>query len=67
MARARKCDRCNKYYDNNERYKTHNYGEKIVGIRFEGSGNVDRPIDLCDDCLGELINFLGFKVEDYGK
>lgn len=51
MAQAMKCDRCNKYYDNNERYKYLRFDDRIIAI------------NLCDDCL----KFLGFKEAGYGR
>ena len=51
MAGAMKCDRCNKYYNQNERCKYLQLGDRII------------IINLCDDCL----KFLGFKEAGYGK
>lgn len=65
MAEAMKCDRCGEYYDENTLYKIHRYGERMKGIRFDGVNSTDDRIDLCDDCIKELIKFLGFKEADY--
>ena len=46
MAIARKCDRCGKYYDENKKYRY----------------NLVMGIDLCDECLGKIKNFLGTDI-----
>ena len=51
--------------DENTLYEMRRYSERITGIRFEGVNNADHRIDLCDDCIKELIKFLGFKETDY--
>lgn len=57
---ARKCDRCGKYYDKNE--KVH----KSIYCKYTPKGIVEESInghyynakDLCDDCLEKLERFL---------
>ena len=51
---AYKCDRCGNYYDNTD-FKT-----DIEGFTINSFGN---PIDLCDDCKKDLIEFV--KGGDY--
>lgn len=61
MATAKKCDRCGKYYDGNERYKTCDAGCKSVidGMTFtEKNGSVTDAHDLCDDCITLLYEWL---------
>lgn len=57
---ARKCDRCGKYYDKNEKMHKGN------SCKYTPSGIVEESIyghyynhkDLCDDCLEKLERFL---------
>ena len=62
MANAKKCDRCNDYYDKNKGVKTIN-GCVVKGIRLETSGPY-RNLDLCDPCICELYTFLGLNEEE---
>ena len=58
---ARKCYRCGKYYDKNEKVHT-----SARGTKYTPSGIVEESIyggyyshkDLCDDCLEKLEKFL---------
>lgn len=60
MAMARKCDRCGKYYDRNEKYL---FGrENVIGIRFESPNKHNDRIDLCDECLEKTEEFLGTDI-----
>lgn len=60
MAMARKCDRCGKYYDRNEKYV---FGrEYALGLRFESSNNYSDRIDLCDECQEKIKEFLGTDI-----
>lgn len=54
MANAKKCDRCGKYYDNNETYIN---GWRTTGLETisNSSGGFGGRYDLCDDCLKEFI------------
>ena len=62
MAIARKCDRCGKYYDENKKYVCGFAMETVIWLRFETlSGNSSR-IDLCDECLGKIKEFLGTDI-----
>lgn len=55
MAKAKKCDMCGQYYDDNKKYRKCN----IEGARFtDGKFKRSNKIDLCDDCIDELIKFL---------
>lgn len=60
MAAAKKCDRCGKFYDRNNRIVKGLYkNEFIDGISKTTSiGNCLNQIDLCDECLDKLDIFL---------
>lgn len=63
MAIARKCDRCGKYYDENKKYRYNLVMETVIGLRFETlEGSNSSRIDLCDECLGKIKNFLGTDI-----
>lgn len=63
MATARKCDRCGKYYDENKKYRDEFGIETVIGLRFETlNGNNSSRIDLCDECLGKIKEFLGTDI-----
>ena len=68
MAIARKCDRCGKYYEENKKYRYNLVMGTVIGLRFETlEGFNSSRIDLCDECLGKIKNFLGtdiFKERD---
>ena len=61
MANAKKCDRCGKYYDKNQKFKIKNTTTDFAdGIKFTGVKGYDSSqFDLCDDCIEKLYNFLG--------
>lgn len=56
MAIARKCDRCGKFYENNNGSKSIN-GYFVRTIRICTTGPYE-DLDLCDDCIKELYKFL---------
>ena len=63
MAIARKCDRCGKYYDENKKYRYNLVMGTVIGLRFETlEGFNSSRIDLCDECLGKIKNFLGTDI-----
>lgn len=63
MATARKCDRCGKYYDENKKYRYDLDMGTVIGLRFETiNGNNSSRIDLCDECLGKIKEFLGTDI-----
>lgn len=63
MATARKCDRCGKYYDENKKYKNDLGMGTVIGLRFETLNcNNSSRIDLCDECLGKIKEFLGTDI-----
>lgn len=63
MATARKCDRCGKYYDENKKYRYDLGIGTVIGLRFETlNGNISSRIDLCDECLGKIKEFLGTDI-----
>lgn len=60
MAKALKCDRCGKYYDRNHKV-VETKGKKIPvsGMAFVNGGTYyTMHNDLCDECLGQLAEFL---------
>ena len=77
MSKALKCDRCGIYYcDNNYNYNVKGRkGETAVGIGLllRGTGiGVDhyvgmRKMDLCDDCLKKLEDFMNFNVAAFDE
>ena len=62
MANAKKCDRCEKYYDTN-RTELPGYQGNICGVALTRC-NADGVIrylgvrDLCDNCITEFMRFL---------
>lgn len=63
MAIARKCDRCGKYYDENKKYRYDLVMKAVIGLRFETlEGFNSSRIDLCDECLGKIKEFLGTDI-----
>lgn len=64
---AKKCDRCGAYYDKNKKHKTFGRisGGVISGIwMVDRNGTNERRFDLCDDCIGDLKEFLNIKEPD---
>ena len=61
MAVAMKCDRCGKYYDNNEatRQRITNIGDsKIIAMKYVYHNTSANRFDLCDDCVRKLKDFM---------
>lgn len=58
MANAKRCDRCNRFYNSNDDFKPH---YKMVSISPKPS-NYKRNVDLCQDCLKELENWFEYKL-----
>ena len=59
MANAKRCDRCNRFYNSNDDFKPH---YKMVSISPKPS-NYKRNVDLCQDCrkswkIGLSTNFV---------
>lgn len=67
MANAKKCDRCEKYYDTNHT-KLSRYGGFICGMalaRYGAGSRYTSEIDLCDECITKLMRFLdGAELEE---
>lgn len=66
MAKAKKCDRCGKYYDKNIKHrKTCNGNTYIDGIKFTlSNGYAIDKIDLCDECINKLKELLEGETEN---
>ena len=61
MAAAMKCDRCGKYYDDNEatRQVKTNFGDNtIIAIKYVYHNTSASRFDLCDDCVRKLKDFM---------
>ena len=57
MAAAMKCDRCGKYYDNNEEKRqgiTNIRDSTIIAIKYLHLNTSVSRFDLCDDCVRKL-------------
>lgn len=69
MAKAHKCDRCGKYYDDNQfeyaRNGKHLFNCSKAMIRGLDRTGLEEFIDfeLCDDCLNETVKFLENKED----
>lgn len=55
MARARKCDRCGKFYD--EYLLNSNEFYKVCLIRTENYNYRNSPKDICPECMKEFIEW----------
>ena len=55
MANAKRCDRCNKFYNRSTRPKMIVDGDSHSLYMEIGSG---REIDFCEDCIKKLEKFL---------
>ena len=62
MSKARKCDKCGKFYEKNT-VKWEDYGTRGVACGFTINGSCTTMItyDLCDSCVEELKEFMGIK------
>ena len=69
LSRVIQCDRCRKTYEKNERYQTRGSveGSVLSGITtITGMGLRDESYDLCDECIGELLDWLRNEQNDEG-
>lgn len=57
MADAKICDRCGKFYVMNEQEF------KGCSLRYQRSNSPSILLDLCDECVGRLWNFLNYPIE----
>jgi hypothetical protein len=58
MADAKKCDRCGKYYDEQEKKYTVD-GNILASIKFISKQNcMIGRCDLCDECAKKLVQFM---------
>ena len=60
MAASKKCDRCGKFYDRNNRMGKGLYKNEFIDgiVKTTSIGNYLKQIDLCDECLDKLDIFL---------
>ena len=61
MADAKRCDRCKEYFDDNSKYPSRTRKEAFLtgmAIVYGPQKLTERNIDLCDDCLTALDDFL---------
>lgn len=60
------CDRCGTAYTTNCKHET---GYRIKDEHIDGfaitsdGGGIDKYLDLCDDCISDLMVFIGYNVE----
>lgn len=69
LSRVIQCDRCGKTYEENERHQTRHsvIGGTISGIATITEGGLrDESYDLCDECIGELFEWLCNGQNDEG-
>lgn len=70
MAAAKKCDRCEKFYDRNNRTGKGLYKNEFIDgiVKTTNIGNYLNQIDLCDECLDKLDIFLsGVELAEFEK
>lgn len=70
MAAAKKCDRCGKFYDRNNRMGKGLYKNEFIDgiVKNTNIGNCLNQIDLRDECLDELDIFLsGVELSGFEK
>lgn len=63
MSIAKKCDRCNKFYEE-QNYKkdfTKYQGIILINTDFNNLYFNDKKMDLCPDCMEKLEEFLNLK------
>lgn len=61
---AKKCDRCGKYFSESTISCKGKFN--VAGVAFVGEDrwtDVSQAIDLCDDCIEELLKFLKIEKE----
>ena len=65
MANAKKCDRCNSFYDPYKGVKFRNKDGELYGAFKVVLANacVTKNIDMCPVCMKETITFLGLRLE----
>ena len=66
MALAHRCDRCGKYYDDNDIRKQGDVSvddSVVVGIAYVHWNTIDRRLDLCDSCVKKLKDFMAMREE----
>ena len=68
MADAKKCDRCGKLYTNNtEKRVVDGFFSPVVFSSISIitiNNNIVRDIDLCDNCMDDLLTFIEIKDEE---
>lgn len=60
MSRAKKCDRCGAFYEENARIKVKHNGETFIDGLYTTTSNgfTYKSYDLCDECVDDLMHFL---------
>ena len=60
MAKAKKCDRCGKYYDGNTRFPVDQHGDIYIEsvMTMTTGGYHYKNYDLCDDCIKDFKKFI---------
>lgn len=58
MSNAKKCDKCNGYYDENRNQKIDGISARSIKICSSGPY---MDFDLCDDCFDALFKFLNLE------
>lgn len=58
--KVKKCDRCGAIYEKNEKCKTKEVRNGIVGkiATISGRGILDEEYDLCDECIEKLYDWM---------
>lgn len=65
MASVKQCDACGRVYIRNSAFCAVNDGGFISGIQtINRAGRKDETFDLCDCCIGRLINWLSHTNEE---
>lgn len=58
--KAKICDCCGCGYSKNNKHETHCrlHGGFLDGIAYISNGMIDARVDLCDDCIDDLFNYI---------
>ena len=61
MANAKKCDRCDKLYEDYDGIEVVEHGDSYNWLRIFTPSIKYKTYDLCPDCMEKLISFLKFE------